>query len=56
MVHHVLKSSRGVAEAKIHNHWLIETILRLERCFMLVSVFDAYFVETPFYVELRKDE
>ena len=56
MVHRVLKGSGGVAEAEIHNHWLIETILHLERCFMLVSIFDAYLVETPFYVKLRKDE
>ena len=56
MVHHVLEGSGGVAKAEIHNHWFIETILRLERCFMLISILDVYFVETPFYVKLRKDK
>ena len=56
MVHHVLECGWGVAETEIHDHWFIETILRLERCFVLVSIFDAYFVEAPFNVELGEDE
>ena len=56
MVHHVLEGGGGVAEAEIHNHRFIEAILRFERCFMLVSVFDPDFVKAPFYVEFGKNE
>ena len=50
MVHHILKGGRGVAKTKIHDHWFIEAILCLERCFVLVPIFDAYFVKASFLV------
>ena len=56
MVHHILEGSGGVAKAKIHDHWFVETILCFERCFMLISIFDAYFVKASFYIEFGKDE
>ena len=56
MIHHVLEGCRGVTEAKVHDHWFIQTILGLKRRFMLVSLFDVYFIETPFDVELGEDE
>ena len=56
MVHHVLEGGRGVAKAKVHDHWFVQTILGLERCFMLVSLFNAYFVKASFDVKLGEDE
>ena len=35
VVHHVLERCGGVAETKVHDHWLIQTILGLERRLML---------------------
>ena len=52
MVHHILEGCGGVAEPEIHDHRFIQPILRLEHGFVLVSVFDAYFVKSSFYVEL----
>ena len=56
MVHHVLEGCGGVAESEIHDHGFVQPILCLERSFMLVTIFDAYFVEASFYVELGEDE
>ena len=56
MVHHVLECCRGVAEAKVHDHGFIQAVLCFECCFVLISIFDVYFVEAPFYVEFGEDE
>ena len=56
MVHHVLEGGRGVAKTKVHDHWFVQTILGLECCFVLVSIFDVYFVEASFNVEFGKDK
>ena len=56
MVHHVLEGSGGIAKTEIHDHWFIEAILCFERRFMLIPVFDSYFVKASFYVKLGEDE
>ena len=56
VVHHVLEGCGRVAEPEIHDHGFIQPILCLERGFVLVSIFDAYFVKASFYVELGEDE
>ena len=56
VVHHVLEGCGGVAELEIHDHGFIQPVLRLECSFVLVTIFDAYFVKASFYVELGEDE
>ena len=54
MVHHILEHGWGIAQAEVHDHWFIEAVLSFEHRFVLVSIFDAYFVKSSFYVELGK--
>ena len=56
MVHHVLERSWGISQAKIHNHGLVDAVLCLERCFVLVPILDAHFIEASFYIKLGEDE
>ena len=56
VVHHVLEGRGGVTEPEIHNHGFIQPVLCLERGFVLVAIFDAYFVKASFYIELGEDE
>ena len=56
MVHHVLEGRWGIAEPKIHDHGFVEAIFCLECGLMLIPVFDAYFIEASFYVELGENE
>ena len=56
VVHHVLKGCGGVAEPKIHDHGFIQPVLCLECGFVLVAIFDVYFVKASFYIKLGEDE
>ena len=50
-VHHGLKSSGGVGEAKEHDHWFIESFVGDEGCLPSVFRFNEHFVVPPFDVE-----
>ena len=54
VVHHGLECCWGVAEAKEHDEWFIQSAIRLEGCLVFVSLFDANIVETPLQVELSE--
>ena len=56
VVNHILECCWRIAKSKIHDHGFIQAVFRFECSFMLVSIFDAYFVEAPFYVEFGEDK
>ena len=56
VIHHVLKSGWGVAQAKIHDHWFVEAVLGFEHCFVLIAVFDVYIIEPSFHIKLGEDK
>ena len=55
MVHHCLECSGGVSESEEHNYWFVKSVTHFERCFILISLFDAYIVVSPMNVKLRID-
>ncbi len=55
VVHHGLKCSWGIYEFKIHDCWLKKSILCLESCLLLVTLFYSYVVVPPSNVQFRID-
>ena len=56
VVHHVLECGRGITQAKVHDHGLIEAIFCFECCLVLICIFDLHLIEAFFYVELSEDK
>ena len=56
VVHHFLECGWGITLAEVHDHWFIEAVFCFECHFVLVPIFDSYFVEASFYVELGENE
>ena len=52
VIHHCLKGSWGVGQAKEHDCWFKESFTGLEGGFVLVAFFDTNIVVSPVDVEL----
>ena len=54
VVHHGLESGRRISESKEHNSGLKESLVRLEGCFPLISIFDADIIISPSHIEFSE--
>ena len=54
VIHHSLKSGRGVAESKEHNQWLIQASIGTESCLPFMSFLYSDIIEPPLEIQDRK--
>jgi hypothetical protein len=55
LVHHRLEGSWGVCEAKEHDSWFKESLVRYEGRFPFISLLDPYVVVAPPNIEFREE-